>query len=101
MLGILVESYRYNLDIRRMRNVKEPNGSLVNCGVEKKTEIKVIFMVSTSDKAAIINEAVLMGKQERLGRDDRGYYPLWGLQTVKVFWSIFTHLFGIYNLYSI
>lgn len=81
-----------------MRNVNEPNGSLVNCGVEKRMEIKVIFIVSTSEKAVIINEVVLMGKQERLGEDN--CFPVWGLQTVRVFWSMFTHLFGIYNLDS-
>lgn len=68
----------------------EPNDSLVNCEVEKRTEIKVIFRVSVSDKAVIINEGVLIGKQERLGEDNRACSSVWELQTVKVFLSMST-----------
>lgn len=49
MEDILAE--RYNLDLRRMRNVNQHSGTLVNCRVEKRIEIKVIIIVSISDKA--------------------------------------------------
>lgn len=78
--------------------MNEPSGSLVNCGVEKRTEIKVIFIVSISDKAVIINEVVLMGKQERLGEDNRACFTVWGLQTIKVFCQCL-HIYLGYIIY--
>lgn len=99
MEDILAESQRYNLDLRRMRNVNQHSGTLVNCRVEKRIEIKVIVIVSISDKA--INQVVPTGRQKKLGKDNRGYFLGWGLQMVSVFWLIFSHLIGIYNLYYI
>lgn len=71
MENILAESQRQSLDLRRMRNVNQHIGTLVNCRVEKRIEIKVIIIISISDKT--INQVVLTGRQKKLGRDNRGY----------------------------
>lgn len=67
----------------------------MSCRVEKRIEIKVT-VVSISDK--VVNEAVLMGRQKRLGGDN--YFLVWRLHMERSFSQCF-HICLAYIIYII